>query len=192
MKHKLTIGLAGNPNVGKSTLFNALTGARQHVGNWPGKTIEKKEGEFKWQEHTIKLVDLPGSYSLTPYTEEEEITSDFILEEKPDVVVQIIDAQNLERNLLLTVQLLELGAPLVVALNMFDLAVKEGVRIDHKELSALLNVPVIPINARKKKRLNHLLEAMVKTSATKTRSKITREVGGDGVEPYENFKSTCK
>ena len=105
-KYNLTVGLTGNPNVGKSTLFNTLTGSKQHVGNWPGKTVEKKEGGFVYDNKEIRLVDLPGSYSLTAYTEEETITSDFILEEKPDVVVQIIDAQNLERNLFMTIQLI--------------------------------------------------------------------------------------
>ena len=125
-KSKLIFGLTGNPNTGKSTLFNALTGAKQHVGNWPGKTVEKKEGEFIYKNKKIKLVDLPGSYSLTAYTKEETVTADFILEEKPDIVVQIIDTQNLERNLFMTIQLIELQAPLVLALNMADLAKKRS------------------------------------------------------------------
>ncbi len=112
-KYNITIGLTGNPNVGKSTLFNTLTGSNQHVGNWPGKTVEKKTGEFEFNNKKIKVVDLPGAYSLTAYTKEETVTSDFILQEKPDVVVQVIDAQNFTRNLFMTIQLIELGAPLV-------------------------------------------------------------------------------
>lgn len=159
-KSKFTIGLIGNPNVGKSTLFNALTGARQHVGNWPGKTVEKKEGEFIFGRQNIKVVDLPGSYSLNAYTEEETIATDFILQARPEAVVQIIDAQNLTRNLFMASQLIELGAPLVLALNMIDLAKVDGLTINSDELARLLNVPVVPINARKKIGL----EALIKTA----------------------------
>jgi len=160
-KSNFTIGLTGNPNVGKSTLFNTLTGAHQHVGNWPGKTVEKKQGEFVYQCKKIKVVDLPGSYSLTAYTEEETITADFILDEKPDVVVQIIDAENLERNLFMTIQLIELGAPLVIALNMVDLAKKNGHEINIKALSELLNVPVVEMDARSKKDLDSFMKAVL-------------------------------
>ena len=139
-KHSIKIGIVGNPNTGKSTLFNALTGARQHVGNWPGKTIEKKEGVFTHNNHTIKIIDLPGSYSLTAYTEEETITSRFILEEHPDAIIQILDAQNLERNLFMTIQLIELGAPLVIAINMLDLAEESGIEIDTKKPRYLMGV----------------------------------------------------
>ena len=159
-KSDIVIGLTGNPNVGKSTLFNTLTGSHQHVGNWPGKTVEKKEGEFVYEEKKVKVVDLPGSYSLTAYTEEETVTSDFILEENPDVIVQIVDAQNLERNLFMTIQLIELGAPLVLALNMIDLSGKEGAKIDIEKLSALLNVPVVMIDARSRGKVKHLLKVI--------------------------------
>jgi ferrous iron transport protein B len=140
----LTIALAGNPNCGKSTVFNALTGARQHVGNWPGKTIEKKEGSFRFNGREIGIVDLPGTYSLTAYSPEEVIARDFVVNEKPDVVVVVMDAANLERNLYLTLQVLELGVPVVIALNMSDVAEARGVRIDVERLSRLLSgVPVV-------------------------------------------------
>jgi len=120
MPREITIALAGNPNSGKTTLFNNLTGARQHVGNWPGVTVEKKEGTCTYKDYLIKVVDLPGVYSLTAYSIDELIARNFIVEEKPDVVVDIVDATNLERNLYLTVQLLELEAKVVMALNMMD------------------------------------------------------------------------
>lgn len=138
------IGLAGNPNVGKSTLFNQLTGARQHVGNWPGKTIERKEGQIETGGGIATLVDLPGTYSLNAYSTEEVITRNFILEQQPDTIVAVVDASNLERNLYLVLQLLEMGAPLVVTLNMVDVAQRRGIQIDTARLSQQLGgVPVI-------------------------------------------------
>ena len=172
--NKILIGLIGNPNVGKSTLFNALTGSKQHTGNWPGKTVEKKEGEFTCNNQKIKLVDLPGSYSLTPYTEEEEVASNFVFQKKPDIVIQIIDAQNLERNLFMTIQLLELGAPLVLALNMIDLAKLEGIKINHQELSNLLGIPVINIDAKKETGLNNLIKAALEKSKLKKEKKTIK------------------
>lgn len=139
-----TIALAGNPNCGKSTIFNALTGARQHVGNWPGKTVEKKEGVFSFDGHKVVVVDLPGTYSLTAYSPEEVIARDFVIDEKPDTVLVVVDAANLERNLYLAVQILELGVPVALALNMSDVAESRGVRIDDRLLSELLGgVPVV-------------------------------------------------
>ncbi len=138
--------LAGNPNSGKSTLFNTLTGMHRHVGNWPGKTVEKKEGRAG----DSIIVDLPGTYSLSAYTDEELITRDYILQEKPDVVINVIDSCNLERSLYLTLQMIELGANLVVALNMNRLAEKKGIKVDHKALGKLLGVPVIRIEANSK------------------------------------------
>ena len=178
-KSVIKIGLTGNPNTGKSTLFNALTGAKQHVGNWPGKTVEKKEGKISYNDTIFHIVDLPGAYSLTAYTEEESVTSNFILEEKPDVILQIIDAQNFERNLYMTIQLIELQAPLVLALNMNDLAEKEGMIIDTKELSTLLNIPVVKIDAKKKQGLEKLLSVIEKQAKTKQKAKIKLTYAGD-------------
>jgi ferrous iron transport protein B len=145
---QVLIALAGNPNCGKTTLFNALTGSRQHVGNYPGITVEKKEGSYSLNGNLLRLVDLPGTYSLTAYSLEELVARDFLVQERPQVVIDIVDASNLERNLYLTVQLLELGIPIVVALNMMDAAESRGIEIDVSELSTRLQVPVIPTVAR--------------------------------------------
>ena len=166
MAKKITIALAGNPNSGKSTVFNALTGARQHVGNWPGKTVEKKEGICTFDDYEIHVVDLPGTYSLTAYSMEEIIARDFIVEGKPDVVVDIVDASNLERNLYLAVQILELGANLVLDLNMMDMAEARDHRIDVKALSELLGVPVVPTVANRGKGIKELLTTIVKAAET--------------------------
>ncbi len=143
-----TVALGGNPNSGKTTLFNALTGARQHVGNYPGVTVEKKEGTYAHNGCKMHIVDLPGTYSLTAYSVEERVARDFLVMEKPEVVIDIVDASNLERNLYLTVQLLEMGIPTCIALNMMDVAKSRGLEIDVEKLSALLSVPVAPIIAR--------------------------------------------
>jgi len=162
---KFTIALAGNPNSGKSTVFNALTGARQHVGNWPGKTVEKKEGVSKRGEYEVLVVDLPGTYSLTAYSLEEVIARDYIIKEKPDVVIGVVDAANLERNLYLAVQILELGAPLVLALNMSDVADSRGLRIDMERLSQGLNdTPVVRTIASKGKGIDELLQAAIQVA----------------------------
>lgn len=162
MRKSITIGLIGNPNVGKSTLFNLLTGSSQHVGNWPGKTIEKKGGRFVFQKKEFKIVDLPGVYSLTPYSEEEEVTSSFILNEKPDLIVQIIDATNLERNLYLTIQLIELKAPLLIVLNMKEIAEKKGIEIDEKTLGQLLGIPIVEMNVKNENEKVKFFEAVSK------------------------------
>ena len=143
-----TIALAGNPNSGKTTLFNALTGARQHVGNYPGVTVEKKEGTYHDQRGQIHIVDLPGTYSLTVYSLEEVVARDYLVNEKPRVVINIVDASNLERNLYLTMQFLEMGLPVCVALNMMDVAKNRGMTIDAEKLSELLGIPVVPTVAR--------------------------------------------
>ena len=143
----LKIGLAGNPNVGKTTLFNNLTGLNQHVGNWPGKTVEKAEGHYKYNNNQVDVIDLPGNYALSAHSIEEIVSRDFIVDESSDVIVNIIDASNIERNLYLTVQMMELGANLVVALNMNRFAQDKGYTIDAKRLSDLLGVPVVEIEA---------------------------------------------
>ena len=136
----IKFALAGNPNCGKTTMFNALTGANQYVGNWPGVTVEKKEGKVKGnKEDNITVVDLPGIYSLSPYTLEEVVSRDFLLNEDPDVIIDLVDATNIERNLYLTTQLMEIDVPIVVALNMMDLVEKNGDKIDvKKEIEATL------------------------------------------------------
>ena len=161
MKTEIIVALEGNPNVGKSTLFNALTGMRQHVGNWPGKTVEKKEGICKYRGKTFRIVDLPGTYSLTAYSIEEMIARDFIIHEKPDVVVNIVDASNLERNLYLTLQTLELTNKVVIALNMVDVAEARGLEIDVQKLSEMLGVPVIPTVADKRRGIDNLLSVIL-------------------------------
>jgi len=157
-KQGITIALVGNPNSGKTTVFNNLTGARQHVGNWPGVTVEKKEGRCNFN---IKVVDLPGVYSLTAYSLDEVVARDYVFDGKPDVVVDIVDASNLERNLYLAVQLLEMGTNLVMALNMMDVAESRGYRIDVEELSRLLGVPVVPQVAARNQGTQELLQTIV-------------------------------
>ena len=155
------IALAGNPNCGKTTLFNEITGARQHVGNYPGITVERKEGVFDLNGRQVRLVDLPGTYSLTAYSLEELVARDFLIYDRPQVVINIVDASNLERNLYLTVQLLELGIPLVLALNMIDAAAGRGIRIDAAELSRRLQVPVVPTVAKSGKGKDELLNRTI-------------------------------
>lgn len=160
----LKVALIGNPNVGKSVIFNNLTGLRQHTGNWPGKTVEKKVGKYAYKGVEMDIVDLPGTYSLTSRAIDELIARDYIIEEQPDVVVDIIDASNIERNLYLTVLLLELEANLVVALNMSDMAEDKGYSIDAKKLSELLGVPVVTTVATRKKGMKELLEAIIEAA----------------------------
>lgn len=160
----LRIALAGNPNAGKTTIFNALTGLHQHTGNWPGKTVEKKEGEIEHNGLTINIIDLPGTYSLTAYSPEEIIARDYIIEDRPDVVINVVDATNLERNLYLTVQLLELDVPVVLALNMSDALQRDGAKINLGHLSQLLgNVPVVHTSANRGKGISELIAKAVKT-----------------------------
>ena len=161
---ELIVGLAGNPNVGKTTVFNQLTGMRQHVGNWPGKTVERAEGHFKHGGYDYDVVDLPGNYALSAHSMEEIVSRDFIVDDDSDVIVNVVDAANLERNLYLTVQMMELGANLVMALNMNDFAKKKDHIIDIKLMSELLGFPVIEINAKTKDGFEELLTTVEKAS----------------------------
>lgn len=161
MKENLTIGFIGNPNCGKTTLFNAYTGANLKVANWPGVTVEKVEGSIQDHDMSIKLVDLPGTYSLTSYTMEEQVSRNFILSDEVDVIIDVVDASALERNLYLTLQLLELGKPVVMALNMMDIVEKRGMEIDTHRLPEMLGIPVIPVSARKRVGLDVLLHAAI-------------------------------
>ncbi len=158
----LTFALVGNPNSGKTTLFNALTGSTAHVGNWPGVTVDKKVGAYKKGETPVDVVDLPGVYSLSPYTPEEVIARNFILEENPDCIINIVDATNLERNLYLTTQLLEVDVPMVIALNMADVLEKQGDRIDVRSLEKRIGIPVVEISALKNKNVDLLMQKAVK------------------------------
>ena len=160
MRDTVNIGFIGNPNCGKTTLFNAYTGAKLKVANWPGVTVEKKEGSMQYQGHTFKLVDLPGIYSLTSYTMEEKVSREFILSDDVDVIVDIADASALERNLYLTLQLIELGKPVVLALNMMDIVEERGMEIDLHRLPEMLGIPVVPVSARKKRGLDILMHAV--------------------------------
>lgn len=154
---KQTIALAGNPNCGKTTLFNRLTGLNQYVGNWPGVTVEKKSGRLKGMEGPVELIDLPGIYSLSPFSAEERVARDFILRQRPDAVINVVDATQLERSLYLTLQLLELGRPVIVALNMMDMLKNRGIILDTGELSRGLGVPVVPISASRGTGVQELL-----------------------------------
>ena len=163
---KITIALAGNPNSGKTTLFNALTGANQFVGNWPGVTVEKKEGKLK-KHSDVTITDLPGIYSLSPYTLEEVVARNYLIDERPDAILNIVDGTNLERNLYLTTQLCELGIPVVVAINMMDVVEKTGVKINTKELSRALGCTVIEISALKNNGIQEAAEAAIKAAEDK-------------------------
>ncbi len=162
----MIIALAGNPNCGKTTLFNALTGSTAHVGNWPGVTVDKREGTYKKRGLKIQIVDLPGIYSLSPYTPEEVVSRNYIIKERPDLVVNVVDATNLERNLYLTTQLLELDVPVVIALNMGDVLKKEGKSLDDAKLSKLFKVPVVKISALKKEGLEELMCTVSESAAS--------------------------
>jgi ferrous iron transport protein B len=161
---EIILAIAGNPNCGKTVLFNALTGARQHVGNWPGVTVEKKEGSFNFENRPITVVDLPGTYSLGAYSEDEAVARDYIVFDKPGVVLNVVDATNIERNLYLSCQLLEMDANVVIALNMYDEAVSKKIDIDIKHLSAMLGVPVMPTVATKGQGIDEMLGQVLKSS----------------------------
>lgn len=176
---EIRVALTGNPNVGKTTLFNALTGSRQHVGNWPGVTVEKKTGRAGRNGFEFEVVDLPGTYSLTAYSADEVVARDYILDEKPDVVIQVVDATNLERNLYLTTQLAELGAPMVIALNMADMAEARGDAIDHQKLSAFLEIPVVRTVGTRGEGLKDLLDAARREAETSPHHEHTVGYGNE-------------
>ena len=174
----IKIALAGNPNCGKTTMFNALTGANQYVGNWPGVTVEKKEGKLKGKRgkgEDVIVTDLPGIYSMSPYTLEEVVSRDYVLKENPDVIIDLVDATNIERNLYLTTQLVETGVPVVIALNMADLLEKRGIKIDVKRLSMLLDCPIVETSALKGEGLDKLIDEAIKT-AKKSNVDLPKEV----------------
>lgn len=184
----LTIALAGNPNCGKTSLFNLLTKSRQHIGNWPGVTVEKKEGTLKFKGESYKVIDLPGTYSLGAYSEDEIVARNYILKDKPDVVINVVDATNLERNLYLTTQLIEMGANVVIALNMIDQAEALNIEIDTNKLSKKLGVPIIKTSALK----NRGIEELIKTSInTKKNEKLISINYGKDIENEIKNLSSC-
>ncbi|MCK4999051.1 MAG: ferrous iron transport protein B [Anaerohalosphaera sp.] len=188
---KLNIAFAGNPNSGKTTLFNALTGARQHVGNYPGVTVEKKHGICKYKDYELNIVDLPGTYSLTAYSVEELVTRDYIIDERPDVVVDVIDSSNVERNLYMAVQLMEMNVPLVLAFNMSDIARQNGIIFDLKQLSLLLGVPIVMTVGNKSKGLDELLESIVSVSSNPPANTSDRiHYGSEIEEELQNIQRT--
>ena len=174
------VALAGNPNAGKSTIFNALTGARQHVGNWPGKTVDVKAGTVRWNGSQATLVDLPGAYSLSAHSLEEVIARDFILDEHPDVTIVVLDATNLERNLYLAVQVMELGAPVALALNMMDRAEAAGTVIDVDLLHRLLGVPAVATVGTRRQGLEDLLSLAIRRGRVPTQGCRLRPGHGAG------------
>lgn len=173
------VALGGNPNAGKTTLFNALTGSRQHVGNYPGVTVDRKEGRYVRNGHEMHVVDLPGTYSLTAYSVEEVVARDFLVNERPRVTINIVDSSNLERNLYLTIQFLELGIPTCVALNMIDVARSRGIEVDDKKLSHLLGVPVVPIIARSGFGTKDLMDAVDTVSQMPAKAPLRVSYGRD-------------
>ncbi len=178
MNRIFTIALAGNPNSGKTSIFNSLTDTRQHVGNYPGVTVERKEGTCRHDGMLIRVVDLPGTYSLTAYSIEEVVARNFIIDEQPDVVIDILDVSNLERNLYLAVQLMELGIPLVLAFNMSDVARNRGIEFDLNKLASLLNCTIVPTVGHKGIGMDALLEAAVVQWETRSNGRaITLDYG---------------
>ncbi len=187
---KLVIALAGNPNSGKTTIFNNLTGLRQHVGNYPGVTVEKRTGDIQYKDYLIEIIDLPGIYSLTAFSEEEIVSRNFILEEKPDVVVNVIDSSNLERNLYLTVQLLEIGIPLVLDFNMADIAKKKGQEVDRRLLSELIGTPIVKTIGPKGIGSKGILDAAIKVYESKNTKKIKISYGDEIENEIEKISSS--
>ncbi len=166
----LTVALAGNPNTGKSSIFNLLTGAKQHVGNWPGKTVSRTHGSFTHHGYTVEIVDLPGTYSLNAASPEEMIARDYLVSGEPDAVIIVVDAANLERTLYLALQVLETGVPTVLVLNMTDVAVSRGLQVDDGALAERLGIPVVPMVARSGTGIEALKDAVVRVAARETTS----------------------
>ena len=175
----ITIGLTGNPNCGKTTLFNCLTGAKQRVGNWPGVTVERKTGNYKHKGINIEVVDLPGIYSLSATSLDEKISRNFVISGQPDLILNIVDASNLERNLYLTVQLLEMKVPVIIALNMMDIAEQKKIKIDVDKLSDALGCPVVPIVAREGKAVDELKDQILAGSKNKAKTDIKIRYSGE-------------
>ena len=178
MKMAIKIALAGNPNCGKTTLFNALTGANQYVGNWPGVTVEKKEGKLKGNRE-VTITDLPGIYSLSPYTPEEVVARNYLIRERPDAIINIVDGTNMERNLYLSTQILELGIPVVLAVNMMDIVQKSGDRIHVDKLAAKLGCSVVAISALKGTGIDEAAECAVALAKEKKESKPIHKFAAD-------------
>ena len=178
----LFVAVAGNPNAGKSTLINAVAGARLHVGNWPGVTVEKKTAVFQYKGRNITLVDLPGAYSLSPYTQEEIIARDYLVQERPDVIINVVDATNLERNLYFTLQLLELGVPVVMALNMYDEAKNKGFKIDTAVMASMLGAVVVPTVATRHEGMDRLIESVLAAADAPGRARSEEVHYGNDIE----------
>jgi ferrous iron transport protein B len=191
-KNRLVIALAGNANVGKSVIFNHLTGLHQHIGNWPGKTVEKAEGTLHYRGHTIDIIDLPGIYSLSTFSIEELISRVYIAVERPDLVINVVDASVLERNLFFTLQLMELETPMVIALNQVDMAKKKGIKIDYKKLEKALGVPVVPTVATRGTGLYELLQISVESIEESETNPAKMKYGGEVEERIKALSELVK
>lgn len=191
-KEQIVIAMVGNPNSGKTSIFNNLTGARQQVGNWPGVTVEKKEGHLFSEGKSIRVIDLPGTYSLGAYSEDEAVARDYIVFEKPDVVINIVDSTNLERNLYLTTQLLEMGANVVLALNMYDESKARQIQIDINKLSELLGIPVVPTVATKNEGMKELVAQAIKSAENKKQDLLNINYGKEIEEQLKVVESIIR